>query len=57
VESRNGNANGPFQVIPSLYLVGVVFIQRRFGSALEDAKGDYVVLDSRGPNEVDGRRS
>lgn len=47
-----------FQVIPSLYLVGVVIIQRRFGSAVEDVKGDYVALDSRGPNEVeDGRRS
>jgi len=44
-----------FQVIPSLYLVGVVIIQLRFGSALEDAKGDYVALDSRGPNEVEGR--
>lgn len=47
-----------FVVIPSLYLVGVVIIQRRFGSGLEEAKGDYVALDSRGPNEVeDGRRS
>ena len=44
-----------FQVIPSLYLVGVVIIQRRFGSALEDVKGDYVALDSRAPNEVEGR--
>ena len=52
----NGNANtqkkknNP-QVIPSLYLVGVVMIQRRFGSVLEDAKGDYVVLDTRGPTD------
>lgn len=49
-------------MILSLYLVGVVIIQRRFGSALEDAKGDYVALDSRGPKEVEvepegGRRS
>jgi hypothetical protein len=45
-----------FVVIPSLYLVGVVMIQRRFGSVLEDAKGDYVVLDTRGPNdEVEAR--
>ena len=43
----NGKANtknNNSQVIPSLYLVGVVMIQRRFGSELEDAKGDYVVL-------------
>ncbi|KAH9991814.1 hypothetical protein BJV77DRAFT_1006009 [Russula vinacea] len=40
-----------FVVIPSLYLVGVVMIQRRFGSVLEDAKGDYVVLDTRGPTD------
>jgi len=47
-----------FVVIPSLYLVGVVIIQRRFGSAPEEAKGDYVALDSRGPSEVeDSRRS
>jgi len=38
-----------------MYLVGVVIIQRRFGSALEVAKADYVALDSRGPNEVEGR--
>lgn len=38
-------------MIPSLYLVGVVMIQRRFGSVLEDAKGDYVVLDTRGPTD------
>jgi hypothetical protein len=38
-------------VIPSLYLVGVVAIQRRFGSVPENAKGEYVALDSRGPND------
>ena len=34
---------------------GIVTIQRGFGSVLEDAKGDCVALDSRGPNEVEGR--
>jgi hypothetical protein len=33
-----------------LYLLGVVLIRRRV-SVLEDAKGEYVVLDTRGPNE------
>ena len=40
-----------FKGVLSLYLVGVVMIQRRFGSELEDEKGDYVALDPRGPNE------
>jgi hypothetical protein len=34
-------------VVPSLYLVGVVVIQHRFRSVLEDAKGEYVALTSR----------
>ena len=55
VESRNGNANGRFQVVPLLYLVGIVIIQRRFGSVLEDSKGDYVALDSHCANEVVGQ--
>jgi len=40
-----------FVAIPSLYVVGVVVIRHRFGSVLENAKGEYVALDSRGPNE------
>ena len=57
MDSRNGNANDRFQVVPLLYLAGVVIIRRRFGSVLEEAKGPYVVLDSRGPNEVVGRET
>ena len=34
---------------------GVVTIQRRFRSVLEDAKGDCVALDSHDPNEVEGQ--
>ena len=33
-----------------LYFLGVVLIQRR-AAVLEHAKGEYVVLDTRGPNE------
>jgi len=38
-----------FVAIPSLYVVGVVVIRHRFGSVLENTKGDYIVLDSWGP--------
>ncbi len=41
---------GGVQVIPSLYFLGVVVIQRRYGSMGEDVKGDYVALDSCAPN-------
>jgi hypothetical protein len=41
---------GGVQVIPSLYFLGAVVIQRRYGSMGEDVKGDYVALDSRAPN-------
>ncbi|KAI9437539.1 hypothetical protein H4582DRAFT_281111 [Lactarius indigo] len=37
-------------VIPSLYVVGVMTVQRRFGSVKEDAKGEYVALDTRPPS-------
>jgi len=40
-----------FVVIPLLYFLGVVVIQRRYGSMGEDVKGDYVALDSRAPND------
>jgi len=40
-----------FVAIPSLYVVGVVVIRHRFGSVLENTKGDYVALDSWGPND------
>ncbi|KAH9053364.1 hypothetical protein EDB87DRAFT_1835283 [Lactarius vividus] len=36
--------------VPSLYVVGVMAVQRRFGSVKEDAKGEYVPLDTRPPS-------
>ena len=42
---------GRAQVVPPLYLLGVLVIQRRYGSTQEDAKGEYVALDTRAPNE------
>ncbi|KAH9053357.1 hypothetical protein EDB87DRAFT_1690378 [Lactarius vividus] len=36
--------------VPSLYVVGVMAVQRRFGSVKEDAKGEYVALDTRPPS-------
>ena len=49
---RNANCWGRVQVVPPLYLLGVLVIQRQYGSDQEDAKGEYVALDSRAPNEV-----
>ncbi|KAI9437543.1 hypothetical protein H4582DRAFT_2077126 [Lactarius indigo] len=37
-------------VVPSLYVVGAMTVQRRFGSVKEDAKGEYVALDTRPPS-------
>ncbi|KAI9437551.1 hypothetical protein H4582DRAFT_2129385 [Lactarius indigo] len=37
-------------VVPSLYVVGVMTVQRRFGSVKEDAKGEYMALDTRPPS-------
>ncbi|KAH9170946.1 hypothetical protein EDB89DRAFT_1223118 [Lactarius sanguifluus] len=36
--------------IPSLYVVGVMMVQRRFVSVKEKAKGEYVALDTRPPS-------
>ncbi|KAI0301051.1 hypothetical protein B0F90DRAFT_1817333 [Multifurca ochricompacta] len=36
--------------IPSLYVLGVVTIQRRFGTVEVATKGEYVALDTRPPN-------
>ncbi|KAH8993431.1 hypothetical protein EDB92DRAFT_2113761 [Lactarius akahatsu] len=36
--------------VPALYVVGVMTVQRRFGSAKENAKGEYVALDTRPPS-------
>ncbi|KAH9009492.1 hypothetical protein EDB85DRAFT_2162656 [Lactarius pseudohatsudake] len=33
--------------VPSLYAIGVMPVQRRFGSVKEDAKGEFVALDMR----------
>jgi len=48
-----------FVTILVLYLLGVMMIHRRFGSVQEDAKGEYLVLNTRGPNEEveDGEES
>jgi len=40
-----------FVCVPPLFLLGWLVIQRRFGSEGEDAKGDYVALDTRVPND------
>ncbi|KAH9017319.1 hypothetical protein EDB85DRAFT_2016714, partial [Lactarius pseudohatsudake] len=37
--------------VPALYVVGVMTVQRRFGSVKEGAKGEYVALDTRPPND------
>lgn len=39
------------QVVPPLYLLGFLVIQRRYGEVDEDVKGDYVALDTRVPND------
>ncbi|KAH9017323.1 hypothetical protein EDB85DRAFT_2294901 [Lactarius pseudohatsudake] len=36
--------------VPALYVVGVMTVQRRFGSVKEGAKGEYVALDTRPPS-------
>ncbi|KAH9026561.1 hypothetical protein EDB84DRAFT_1579770 [Lactarius hengduanensis] len=36
--------------VPALYVVGVMTVQRRFGSVKENAKGEYVALDTRPPS-------
>ncbi|KAH8995244.1 hypothetical protein EDB86DRAFT_2923020 [Lactarius hatsudake] len=36
--------------VPALYVVGVMMVQRRFGSVKEGAKGEYVALDTRPPS-------
>jgi hypothetical protein len=48
---RIAESLGRAQVIPPLYLLVVLVIQRRYGSTQEDAKGEYVALDTRAPNE------
>jgi hypothetical protein len=37
--------------VPPLFLLGWLVIQRRYGSEEEDAKGEYVALDTRAPND------
>jgi len=49
--AQNAECWGRAQVVPPLYLLGVLVIQRRYGSTQEDAKGEYVALDTRAPNE------
>ncbi|KAH9024747.1 hypothetical protein EDB85DRAFT_1986380 [Lactarius pseudohatsudake] len=36
--------------VPSLYAIGVMTAQRRFGAVKADAKGEYVALDMRPPS-------
>ena len=36
-------------MVPALYALGVMMVQRRFGGVHEDGKGEYVPLDTRAP--------
>jgi len=50
MNAKNGGWVGS-QCVPPLFLLGWLVIQRRYGSEGEDAKGDYVALDTRVPND------